>query len=237
MGEPQRLAKRVAALVPCSRSEAEQYIEAGWVQVDGVVADTPQQRVDDAQRVTVDRAADLSKLAPATFLLNQPPGLLPGDAIALLSPANRWAADTERTPLLRAHLRSLQALMPLPPQAAGLAVFSQHRSVIRKLTEEGAFVEQELLAQVEGAIAPDGLRRLAHGLAREGHPLPPARVSWQSEHRLRFALKGIEADLVPWMCAQVGLKVTQLRRIRLGRLPMAGLPAGQWRRLLPGERF
>ena len=37
MTEPLRLAKRVAELLACSRSEAEQYIAGGWVSVDGVV--------------------------------------------------------------------------------------------------------------------------------------------------------------------------------------------------------
>ena len=35
MSEPVRLAKRVVALTRCSRREAEQYIEGGWVTVDG----------------------------------------------------------------------------------------------------------------------------------------------------------------------------------------------------------
>jgi 23S rRNA pseudouridine2604 synthase len=39
------------------------------------------------------------------------------------------------------------------------------------------------------------------------------------------------------MCAQVGLELTALRRIRIGRIPMAGLPPGQWRYLAPTERF
>jgi 23S rRNA pseudouridine2604 synthase len=62
-------------------------------------------------------------------------------------------------------------------------------------------------------------------------------VSWQSEARLRFAVKGIPAELIPWMCAQVGLELTALKRIRLGRVPMAALPPGQWRYLRPHERF
>ncbi len=62
-------------------------------------------------------------------------------------------------------------------------------------------------------------------------------MSWQSERRLRFALKGIDPSLLPWMCEQVGLAVVAIRRIRIGRLPLAGLPAGQWRSLLPHERF
>jgi 23S rRNA pseudouridine2604 synthase len=128
-------------------------------------------------------------------------------------------------------------LLPLPPQASGLTVFSQVRGVIRKLTEDAAFIEQELIADVTGAIAPDGLARLGHGLIRDGRPLPPARVSWQSETRLRFAVKGIAPESIAWMCAQVGLELAALRRIRIGRIPMAGLPVGEWRYLPPGERF
>ena len=40
MTEPVRLSKRVADMVPCSRREAEQYIEGGWVRVDGQVVET-----------------------------------------------------------------------------------------------------------------------------------------------------------------------------------------------------
>jgi 23S rRNA pseudouridine2604 synthase len=67
--------------------------------------------------------------------------------------------------------------------------------------------------------------------------LPPVKVSWLNETRLRFALKGIAPGLVPWMCEQVGLRVLALKRIRIGRLPMAGLSPGQWRYLQAGERF
>ena len=41
----QRLAKRLAEMLPCSRREAEQFIEGGWVTVDGVVVEEPQFRV------------------------------------------------------------------------------------------------------------------------------------------------------------------------------------------------
>jgi len=86
-------------------------------------------------------------------------------------------------------------------------------------------------------VAPGGLQRLCGGLVFHNQPLPAAKVSWQSEARLRFAVKGIPPDWVPWMCEEVGLKLTALKRLRIGRVPMAGLPAGQWRYLLPGEKF
>jgi 23S rRNA pseudouridine2604 synthase len=237
MTEPVRLSKRVAALVPCSRSEAEKYIEGGWVRVDGVTVEEPQFRVGDEQRVELDRGATTATLEPVTLLLHKPVGTGYEDAIRLLVTANRASDDRSGIRTVQRHFTQLAALSPLPSQASGLAVYSQDRRIVRKLTEDAMHLEQELVAEVAGEIAPNGIARLCHGLAFEGRALPPAKVSWQSERRLRFAMKGIAPELVEWMCAQVGLRLTALKRIRLGRIPMAGLAPLQWRYLHPGERF
>ena len=81
------------------------------------------------------------------------------------------------------------------------------------------------------------LRTGRHGLKFEGDALPPAKVSFQSEQRLRFALKGIAPWVVPWMCEQVGLRLTAMKRLRIGRVAVAGLAPGQWRYLYDGEKF
>ena len=237
MSEPIRLAKRVAAMVPCSRSEAEQYIAGGWVRVDGRVVEEPQARVADEQRVELDAGAKAANLEPVTLLLHKPAGLGDHDARQLLSPATRAPDDDSGVRGVKRHFTHLSALLPLPAPASGLAVFSQDGRIVRKLTEDALAIEQELIAQVTGTIAEGGLARLAHGLAHEGRALPPIRVSWQNETRLRFALKGIPPWLIEWMCEQVGLRLVGLRRIRIGRVPMAGLPEGRWRYLRAGERF
>lgn len=235
--DAQRLAKVVAAKVPCSRREAEQYITEGWVRVDGQCIDVPQARVRAGQHVEIDPQARLQPATPATFLLHKPAGMTLEQARGLLQAAGRWSGDASGIRPGKAHQAGLQALLPLPAQASGLCVFSQDFRVARKLVEDAAFIEQELIADVRGTIAPGGLARLCHGLQHEGRPLPPARVSWQSETRLRFALKGIAPEWVEWMCVQVGLELQALKRLRIGRVAMAGLPLGQWRYLPAGERF
>ncbi len=214
MAEPVRLSKRVAAQLGCSRREAEQRIEAGLVTVDGAVVDQPQARVHDGQQVLVQATADPQALAPATFLLHKPAGATLEAAVAAMQ-------------LLRAHLRRLVPLFPLPEAAAGLCVLSQDPRIVRKLTEDAGWIEQEVLAEVTGSPAPDALQRLGADL----------KASWQSERRLRLAFKGLDVAALPARCADAGLTVAQLRRIRLGRVPMAGLTAGQWRRLEAHERF
>jgi len=235
--ESQRLSKVVAALVPCSRSQAEQYIAEGWVRVDGKRVEEPQFRVTPQQRVEVERDARLQPALSVTVLVHKPSGMSTAEAQARIGAASHWEGDASGIRRTKGHTVGLVSLLPLPDPASGLAVFSQDRSVIRKLTEDATLIEQELVADVVGTIKPGGLERMGRGLLREGKPMPSARVSWQSENRLRVAAKGIDPQWVPWMCAQVGLELTALRRLRIGRVALAGVPVGQWRYLPAGERF
>jgi 23S rRNA pseudouridine2604 synthase len=75
--EGERLSKRIMQLRDCSRREAEQYIEAGFVRVDGVVVQEPQFRVAN-QTVTVDAHASLLNLVSVTLILNKPVGWTDG---------------------------------------------------------------------------------------------------------------------------------------------------------------
>ena len=75
--EGERLSKRVMQLRRCSRRDAEQYIEAGFVCVDGVVVQEPSRRVN-TQKVTVDAHASLLKLMSVTLIMNKPVGLTDG---------------------------------------------------------------------------------------------------------------------------------------------------------------
>ena len=81
------------------------------------------------------------------------------------------------------------------------------------------------------------LERLRHGLELDGVALQPAKVSWQSEAQLRIVLREGRKRQIRRMCELVGLHVTALQRVRIGRIALGALPPGQWRYLGPFERF
>ena len=240
MSDPVRLAKRVAELARCSRTDAEQYIKNGWVRVDGQVVEDPAHPVS-SEAVVVDPAARVETVEPATILLHKPAGhdAISGSnpAAALVSPDTRWPEDPSGVALLERHFRRLTPLVPLDAEASGLMVLTQDGRVWRRLTEDRDDIEQEYVVEVRGEIAPYGLRKLNHGLHFNGRPLPPCKVSWQNEVRLRFALKGVQGGQLRDMCAQVGLEVVSIRRLRIGKVSLAKMPAGLWRYLPVGERF
>jgi 23S rRNA pseudouridine2604 synthase len=238
MTEPVRLAKRLAALVHCSRREAELYIAGGWVKVDGQVVEEPQFMVSE-QKVELHPDAKLVPVEPVTILLHQPHDVeLNADSMKRLICADTRAADDHSgIHPLRQHFVRLTPCLPLELHASGLSVLTQDYRVTRKLTEDASTIEQEYIVEVAGELVPDGLKLLNHGLSFKGKALPPVKVSWQSETRLRFALKGVQAGQIAHMCKSVGLQVLAMKRIRIGRVAMAKLPLGQWRYLAPYEKF
>ena len=247
----ERLSKHVAHLMRCSRREAEQYIEGGWVSVNGKVVEEPMERITN-QTVVVDPHASLMALTDVTLLLHKPPGFeamaAPGEANQrvkpahqLLLPAKHWAQDLSGVRLLKHHFVKLAAGVPLELAASGLVVFTQDWRVLRKLTEDATVMEQELVVEVAGEVAPEVLQRLNAGLSSDGQPLPPVKVSINStldtSTRLRFALKGAHPGLIAYLCERVGLHIQGIKRQRVGRVALSGLPEGQWRYLNEGERF
>ena len=217
-----RLAKRVAEMRPCSRREAELYIEGGFVSVDGVVVEEPGARVNPEQDVAIAADATLLEIVPVTLLLHKPAGvaqpqhLLKADTLTRTTPGKRF---------LKRHVANLTELAPLDAKASGLTVFTQDFRVSRKF-EDG--LEQEIIVEVEGDIIENGLQQLNQ---------INGKVSWQNENRLRFAVKGLKLGLIDKLCKEVGLKVVSMKRIRIGRIAMASLPVGEWRYLQDYERF
>jgi 23S rRNA pseudouridine2604 synthase len=235
-----RLSKRVAELRACSRREAEQIITGGWVRVDDVVIEEPQFRVA-SQRIDIDPQADPSQIEPVTLLLNKPAGVRISDddktALKLFSAESLWEHDGTGVVPLKAHFTQLTACVPLETNASGLVVFSQDWRIMRKLTDDAATVEHEVIVEVSGELIPNGLKRLNKGILFNGRTPPAIKVSWQNETRLRVALKGCQIGQIAHLCEAVGLQVVSMKRIRLGGIPLAKVPVGQWRYMRTDERF
>ncbi len=235
-----RLSKRVAELCACSRRDAELTITGGWVRVDGVVVEEPQFRVTD-QRIEIDPKADLTQAEPVTLLLHKPAGVpmkeIDQAATNLLNDATLWADEGSSIRPLKKHFTQLTVCVPLETDAAGLVVFTQDWRVARKLTEDAATLEHEVIVEVTGELIPNGLKRLNKGIPYNGRTPPTLKVSWQNETRLRVALKGTQIGQIAHLCEAVGLEVVSMKRIRLGAISMGKLPSGQWRYMREDERF
>lgn len=250
--EPQRLAKRLAAQLSCSRRDAELYIAGGWVRVDGAVVEEPMARVRDEQAVVLDPQARLEPLVPVTLVWHKPAGqALPEEPFLPDEIAVRWFASGARSQGDRSGVRPLKAhghrLLPVAPlevRSSGLMVFTQNPGVARKITDASSPLEHEWLVEVQDDPELDDsarreavLQSLGKALFFDGWAVPSARASWQSERRLRLAIKGTLPGQVAHLAERAGLQLASVRRQRLGRIGLDGLSSGQWRYLAAHERF
>ena len=242
LNEPPRLAKRISEMAQCSRRLADEWIENGWVRVDGKVVTTLGIRVHPNARIEIMEAANKHQSESVTILLNKPPeadgetneggGLLP-----LIRADNRWAEDDSQATFKATHLRGLAQAGKLDAGASGMVVFTQEGSVARRISGDETRLEKEYLVRVEGELSPEGMQQLNYGLELDAVKLKRAQVSWQNEQQLRFVLHESKKQQIVRMCELVGLRVISIKRIRIGSVSLGKLPAGQWRYLRDNERF
>ncbi len=243
-----RLSKRMSELGLCSRREADEWIERGWVRVDGKVVSELGSKVYPSQSVTVERQATAEQSKRVTVLINKPMGYVSGQAedgyqpaIALINAGTRWAEDGAPEQFHPTQLRSLVAAGRLDIDSVGLLVLTQDGRVAKHLIGHDTDVDKEYLVRVEypkpGRLPDAELKKLNHGLWLDGKALLPAKVRWQNEDQLSFTLREGKKRQIRRMCEAVGLKVIGLKRVRIGRVKLGDLPVGQWRYLRADEQF
>jgi 23S rRNA pseudouridine2604 synthase len=223
------------------RSDA--FIEKGLVFVDGQRITELGTRVDPNCKIHLAQQAQKQQQERVTVLLHKPVGYVSGQpepgyqpAVTLIQRDTRWSEDRGAR-FSPAMLKGLAPAGRLDIDSTGLLVLTQDGRVAKQLIGDDSDVEKEYLVRVAGQLSESGLNLLNHGLELDGRKLRPARVSWQNEDQLRFILKEGRKRQIRRMCELVGLRVTGLKRVRIGQVRLGDLPLGQWRLLKDGERF
>ena len=228
----------------CSRREADEWIERGWVRVDGQIISALGTKILPDQKITIEKGAQAEQQRRVTVLLNKPIGYVSGQAedgyqpaVVLFAESTRWRED--HAPI-RFDPRQTHGLAPagrLDIDSTGLLVLTQDGRIAKQLVGEDAAMEKEYLVRVEGTLSAADLKKLNHGLSLDGQALKPASVWWQNEHQLRFILQQGKKRQIRRMCELVGIKAIGLKRVRIGNVMLGDLPVGRWRYLAPEESF
>lgn len=240
-----RLSKLMSERGLCSRREADAYIEKGLVRVNGVIISELGTKVSPDSRITLEAEALHNQKRLVTIILNKPIGYVSGQpepgyepAIRLIQTENQWM--TQKRKLVMGDLKNLAVTGRLDIDSQGLLLFTQDGRLAKKIIGENSQIEKEYIVRVqyvgtEKKMPAEKLKLLNFGLSIDGEKLKPATVEWINDDQLRFVLKEGKKRQIRRMCEQVNLKVTGLKRVRIGKLTLGKLPEGQWRFLDDGE--
>lgn len=235
-----RLSKLMGERGICSRREADRYIEAGQVLVDGVVVNTLGTKVPVNAKITLAQQAQNWQKSKVTILLNKPIGFVstqPEDdyiaAIELIRAENQFGGGRFYPQMVR----TLNVAGRLDIDSKGLLILTQDGTIVKTLIGPESLIEKEYIVNVEGNVTKQVLAKLTFGLRLDDKPLKRAKAELIEPSLLRIVLREGKKRQIRRMCELVNLRVIKLKRVRVGKVTLGNLPEGKWRFLEPGERF
>ncbi len=228
---PQRLQKLLAGVGLCSRRQAETWITAGRVTVNGRVATLGDQADLQHDVVLVDGQPLRRRETLYYVLLHKPVGIV------------TTMSDPQGRPVVADLVRDLPARVypvgRLDLTTSGLLLLTNDGDLAQRLAHPRHEVDKTYLVRVRGAVTHEQLQRLERGVTLDDGPTAPAKVAKvrRSGSHSWFELTIHEGRnrQVRRMCEALGLPVSRLMRIGYGFLSLDGLAPGAYRLLTPVE--
>ncbi len=208
-----------------SRRHAEALIAAGRVTSRGRRVAIGQKLAPDAP-LEVDGARGATAVAHRYVLLNKPVGVV------------STACDERGRPTVVSLVGARERLYPvgrLDADSEGLLLLTNDGAWAERVLHPRFGHEREYEVDVEPEPTAEQLSALRRGVRLEEGVAKLTGLRLVAPGRLRLVLQTGWKRQVRRMCAAVGLRVTRLRRVRMGPLALGGVPLGTWRELTKRE--
>jgi 23S rRNA pseudouridine2604 synthase len=219
-----RLNKYLAETGACSRREADQWIGAGRVTVNGAPAALGTQ-VGDGDEVRVDGRPLRARPGRVYLALNKPVGIecttdrdVPGNIVD-------FVAYPERIfPIGR-----------LDKDSEGLILLTNDGDIVNSILRAENEHEKEYVVAVDRPLTPAFLAGMAAGVPILGTVTNPCRLTQVGRNTFHIVLtQGLNRQ-IRRMCEHFGYTVRRLQRIRIMHVRLGDLPVGRWRPLSADE--
>jgi 23S rRNA pseudouridine2605 synthase len=220
--EGERIAKAIARAGLASRREAEAWIAAGRVVINGEKIKTPARNVTPADRVVVDGKPLPVRERTRLFLFHKTRGLVTTHA----DPQGRPTVFDA----LPKHLPRLISVGRLDANTEGLLLLTNDGGLARMLELPATGWTRRYRVRANGTITQLRLDRLRHGIEIDGVTYGPIEARLDREQGanvwLTFAMREGKNREVKNVLGHLGLAVNRLIRVSFGPFQLGDLPEG-----------
>lgn len=224
----QRLSKVIAAAGVASRRAAEELIFDGKTTVNGQKVLVPQMLVDPSVDIIEVGGKRLSSRPKRVYYaVNKPVGYYCTNAAEI----KRRAIDLiEGSTNVR-----LFTVGRLDKDTSGLILITNDGHFANRVMHPSGGVKKEYIAKVDQEVTHDHLVSLSQGCVVEGALVRPHRVVKIRRSTLRIVVNEGRRHEVREMLAAAGLKVIELKRVKIGDLTLGTIPLGEYKELSAHE--
>jgi 23S rRNA pseudouridine2604 synthase len=219
-----RLNKYISDTGVCSRREADAWIDAGRVTVNGAPAALGT-KVDENDVVCIDGRRIGEARQHVYIALNKPVGItcttelhIPGNIIDFIGYRER-----------------IFPIGRLDKDSEGLILLTNNGDAVNEILRAENEHEKEYVVTVDREVTELFLNGMASGVRILGTVTKPCRIRREGGFTFRIILtQGLNRQ-IRRMCSFFGYKVMRLQRVRIINITLAGLASGQWRELSQAE--
>jgi 23S rRNA pseudouridine2604 synthase len=220
-----RLNKYISETGICSRREADAWIAAGRVRVNGAPAGLGTQ-VEEGDAVEVDGKPVAARRSDTVYIaLNKPVGI---------------TCTTERhvEGNIVDYVNHPQRIFPigrLDKDSEGLILLTNNGDIVNEILREENAHEKEYVVTVDRPLTDEFLYGMAHGVDILDTRTKPCKVRRIGRNVFGIILtQGLNRQ-IRRMCAAFDYKVRRLQRVRIVNVRLEGIPPGKWRELSAEE--
>ena len=218
------LNKWISSTGICSRREADRWIEAGRVRINGNLAQKGN-RVTPADQVTLD-GKPLTARPKAVYLkFFKPPGIT-------------TTTDRRDKSNIVDFLNYPERIFPigrLDKNSSGLLLLTNDGDVVNRILRKENRHEKEYIVTVDRPLTAGFLKRIERPVPMLGTRTLPCRTQRLSERVFRIILtQGLNRQ-IRRMCEFGGYRVLALKRVRIMHIGLGDLQPGEWQPLSDAE--
>jgi pseudouridine synthase len=219
-----RLNKFISEKGICSRREADKYIEAGRVSINGTIAETGT-KVSINDEVRLDGKLLTKREQLVYMALNKPPGIT-------------CTTDESIKGNIISYINYSKRIFPigrLDKDSEGLIFLTNDGDIVNKILRAGNNHEKEYLVTVNKPITEAFIKSMSSGVKILGTITKKCYVKKESTFVFRIILtQGLNRQ-IRRMCEVNDYTVTRLQRLRIMNVKLDDLPIGKWRYLTEKE--
>ena len=228
----ERLQKLISRAGLASRREAENFITAGRVTVDGNVVNTLGARADaEKNKICVDGKLLTFDAEKIYLLLNKPEGFL---STAKDSRGNKTVMDLVKDISARVY-----PCGRLDLNSSGLILMTNDGELMNALFHPKFKVAKTYRVKIEGELTAEKISQLCAGIELEDGMTAPAEINLLNVEKnsatLEITIHEGRNRQIRRMLAAVGCDVKKLARIKFAGLTLDGVQVGKYRRLTSKE--
>lgn len=208
----------------CSRREADSWIEAGRVKINGKIAQKGN-RVEANDEVTVDAKPLKAKPKEVFIAFHKPAGIT----------CTTDRKDRDNIIDYIGHQERIFHIGRLDKASTGLIFLTNDGDIVNEILRSENNHEKEYIVTVDKALNDRFVERMSNGVPILGTITKACTVKKIGKNAFNIILtQGLNRQ-IRRMCEYLGYQVVTLKRIRIMNINLDGLKPGAWRNLTKEE--